>query len=221
MKWPFIKFFTGDWKKDPALTRCSPATRGVWIDLLCDMHELDRSGELRGTHEQLARAARCTIVEIAHALTELQATEAADVTERNGVVTVRNRRMKRDANKRQQSAIRMMRMRRYGDVTGDVTPPLQSPLRVRSQKSEHKLKSDKGGEKVLAKLTGKQQQLADAFEQCLGKQWVNDAGKWVNRIKKDAHKCERVVAEIESAIKEQRVNTTPAQYAESIWKEFA
>ena len=34
-------------------------------------------------------------------------------------------------------------------------------------------------------------------------------------------KCERVIAEVESAAKEGRIRTTPAQYSEQIWKEFA
>lgn len=84
-----------------------------------------------------------------------------------------------------------------------------------------KLKSDKGGEKALAKLTFAQKTVADRFESALSEQWVNDAGKWVNRIRADLGKCDRVVAEVESAIKEGRINTTPAQYAEQIWKEFA
>jgi hypothetical protein len=49
---------------------------------------------------------------------------------------------------------------------------------------------------------------------------VNDAGKWVNRIKSKPNKVERVIAEVESAIKEKRIKQSPAQYAEQIWKEF-
>ena len=54
--------------KDPAISLCTPATRGVWIDLLCAMHELGRSGELRGTTDQIARVARCSTAELAQAL---------------------------------------------------------------------------------------------------------------------------------------------------------
>jgi hypothetical protein len=61
----------------------------------------------------------------------------------------------------------------------------------------------------------------DRIESALGVQWVNDAGKWVNRIKTHFGKTERVTAEVESAVKESRIKTTPAQYAEQIWKEFA
>jgi hypothetical protein len=97
---PSFQFYPGDWLRDPELSLCRPATRGVWIDLLCAIHQLDRSGELRGTTEQLARIARCRTEELADALTDLQTTGTADVRERNGIVTVTSRRMKRDANER-------------------------------------------------------------------------------------------------------------------------
>jgi hypothetical protein len=74
---------------------------------------------------------------------------------------------------------------------------------------------------TASKLSSEQKKLADRMEAALGVQWVNDAGKWVNRIKKHFSKSERVTAEVESALKESRINTTPAQYAEQIWKEFA
>lgn len=110
-KLPYIPFFTGDWLKDPELSLCSPATRGVWIDLLCAMHECDRSGELCGTTEQLSRLARCQTVELTHALTELQATGAAVVTERNKIVTVVNRRMYRERNQRLKTRDRVAKHR--------------------------------------------------------------------------------------------------------------
>ncbi len=101
-KLPYLPLYTGDWLKDPALTLCTPATRGVWIDLLAVMHELDRSGELRGTAEQLARTARCSTVEFAQAVTELQTNRAAEVVFRNDVYVVSNRRMQRDFRRRKQ-----------------------------------------------------------------------------------------------------------------------
>jgi len=74
------------------------------------------------------------------------------------------------------------------------------------------------------KLSARQRELADRIETALrthGNQWTNDAGKWINRIKSAPGKCERVIAEVESAMKERRIKTTSARYAEQIWKEFA
>jgi hypothetical protein len=70
------------------------------------MHQLNRSGELCGTTEELARLARCSTVELESAFTDLQNKLAADLQQRNGTWTVANRRMKREADireKRQQA----------------------------------------------------------------------------------------------------------------------
>lgn len=80
--------------KDPNLSMCSPATRGIWMDALCAMHELDRCGQITGTTDQLARICRCTSVEMSAAVDELFSTKAAIVSIRDGIVTLANRRMK-------------------------------------------------------------------------------------------------------------------------------
>lgn len=69
-------------------------------------------------------------------------------------------------------------------------------------------------------LRGHQADLAARFERALNGQWVNDAGKWVLRLRGHPEATERVLAEVENAIKEQRVTTSPAQYAEDTWKRF-
>jgi uncharacterized protein YdaU (DUF1376 family) len=72
------------------------------------------------------------------------------------------------------------------------------------------------------KLTPEQTEVANRLQLMIGEQW-NDANgrKWLKRCKDERHKAERVVAEVEQASRETRINTTPAQYAEQIWKEFA
>jgi hypothetical protein len=106
MKLFYMKFNIGDWLTDPRLSLCTPLARGVWIDLLCAMYQLDRSGELRGTTEELARLARCSTVEFVTAMTDIQNKLAGDVEQRNGSWLIANRRMKREADireKRQQA----------------------------------------------------------------------------------------------------------------------
>lgn len=95
-KWPFIQWFITDWLGDPKVSQCEPATRGIWFDWLCNMHALDRCGQVTGTREILARIGRCTIPQCDAALLDLIKTNAATVQERNGAVTVVNRRMKRE-----------------------------------------------------------------------------------------------------------------------------
>ena len=104
-----------------------------------------------------------------------------------------------------------------------VEPEGNLPLSVSVSVSKEATKLTTKGDQALktaAKLTPTAREIAARFEAALGMQWVNDAGKWVNRIKTTRNKAERVIAEIESAIKEERIKSTPAQYGEQIWKEF-
>lgn len=122
-KEPFIDLYTGDWMKDQAVSRCAPATRGIWIDLLCAMHDDARSGRLTGTAEQLARLGRCSTAEMSAALNDLQITGAADVSEgRNGSVTIINRRMYRLSQEREATRLRVAKSRSKAEGNGEVTP---------------------------------------------------------------------------------------------------
>lgn len=96
-KQPYMAFFTGDWLKDPKLSLCSPATRGIWIDLICALHELAHGGQVTGTLEQLARLCRCSVAEMDSALTQLQTHQAAEIRLRDDAYTVICRRLRREA----------------------------------------------------------------------------------------------------------------------------
>jgi len=61
-----------------------------------------------------------------------------------------------------------------------------------------KQESSKAYSTKANKLSGRQKELADRMEAALGDQWVNDAGKWIGRIKEHFGTSERVVAEVES-----------------------
>lgn len=41
------KFWWQDWRNDPGLRSCSIAARGLWIELLCIMHDSERTGYLQ------------------------------------------------------------------------------------------------------------------------------------------------------------------------------
>jgi len=43
---PWMKFYTSDWRSDPRLKMCSPAARGMWIEMICLMHEATPYGHL-------------------------------------------------------------------------------------------------------------------------------------------------------------------------------
>src|SRR4030095_2764539 len=121
-KLPYIQFYPGDWMKDPALSMCKPSTRGIWIDLICAMHELGRTGHITGTRKALARTCRCSALEMKAALAELGKTRTADVMDRNGEVTAICRRMQRSHIERDETRKRVQKHRSNGSVTDDVTP---------------------------------------------------------------------------------------------------
>lgn len=113
-KFPWMQFNTGDWLKDPRLSMCLPATRGIWIDAIAAMHECGRSGSLSGSPEQLSRVLRCTEPALMAAIDDLQTTGTADLTLRNGVITMVNRRMLREQKERTSGAERQKRLREKG-----------------------------------------------------------------------------------------------------------
>ena len=84
-KLPAFQFYPGDWLKDTSLRATSVEARGLWIDMLCFMHESPRRGWLMltisapMTTEQLARAAGIQAEICQQLLSELES---------NGVVTV-------------------------------------------------------------------------------------------------------------------------------------
>jgi hypothetical protein len=119
-KLPAFQLYTGDWLKDPSLSMCSPATRGIWIDLICAMHENDRSGEIIGTPQQLSRICRCSEEEMAAALAELEGTNAGHVTECPPNVLVRCRRMYRNSEVRKTERVKKSRQRSKSACPADV-----------------------------------------------------------------------------------------------------
>jgi hypothetical protein len=145
-KQPVFPLYTGDWLKDPDLSKCSPATRGIWIDVLCAMHESDRRGILEGTAEQLSRVLRCGPADVTRAVRELKETGAANVEESNGAVTLVNRRMQREYEERVATRNRV-RKHRYGDdVTEDVTDEKrESNAHSSSSSSERPVAAQPGG----------------------------------------------------------------------------
>jgi hypothetical protein len=120
-KLPYIQFYTGDWLKDPSLSKCSPATRGIWVDAICAMHESDQSGALTGSLDELSRALRCSTDDLQAAVAELQKHKTADVHLCNELYTLINRRMRREWKEREDAA---ERQRRHREKNGhaSVTP---------------------------------------------------------------------------------------------------
>lgn len=99
MTTPWMKFYPTDWRSDPKLRICSLAARGLWMELLCIMHEANPRGFLVSngsqlSDKQLAALVGTTTRELNALLNEL---EAAGVFSRDENGTIYSRRMVRDA----------------------------------------------------------------------------------------------------------------------------
>lgn len=139
-KLPAFQLYPGDWLKDPRLSMCTLKTRGVWIDLICAMHELDRSGSITGSLNQLARICRCTSKEVKSAIDELISTKTANVTHNNGVLTVINRRMKREYNERISGRERQAKHRKKTEGSHESNDKITPPSSVSPSSSTTKKK---------------------------------------------------------------------------------
>lgn len=223
-KLPFMQFYQGDWLSDPAVRMLSPAARGIWFDFLCHMAN-DRSGVIAGNRVQLSRLASCSTDEVSGAMNEWELCGTADVADDgNGIVTVTNRRMKKEADERKNAALRQARHREGSTDNGPVTHeshPILHSTEVRVQKGSDKVsKPFQGGGSGGRGLTKRQAEVAVFCESVLNGQWVNDAGKWVDRIKENEVKVMRVMCEVKNAAAEKRIKTTAAQMAEHLWGVF-
>ena len=98
MKRPSFQFYPSDWLRDTALRTCSIGARGLWIDMICYMHEGTPYGHLKVGSKvifpsNLAAMVGATLEQVEGWLEELREAEVFDVTE-DGVMC--SRRMIRD-----------------------------------------------------------------------------------------------------------------------------
>lgn len=98
MSAPWMKFYPRDWRGDQALRAVSVAARGLWIEMLCVMHEASPYGHLvLGGHavsnDVLARMAGLGAEECGGLLAEL---ESAGVLSRTRKGIIYSRRMVKD-----------------------------------------------------------------------------------------------------------------------------
>jgi hypothetical protein len=102
MKRPSFQFYPSDWLRDTALRSCSTGARGLWIDMICYMHEGNPYGHLKVGDKvilahNLARMVGETLDVVEGWLNELKLAGVYDLTT-DGVIF--SRRMIRDENLR-------------------------------------------------------------------------------------------------------------------------
>jgi hypothetical protein len=98
---PWMKFYPSDWRSDPKLRMCSIAARGLWMELICIMHEADPYGHLLINRKppsdtQLGALTGADSITVRTLLSEL---EAVGVFSRNRAGVIYSRRMVADEKK--------------------------------------------------------------------------------------------------------------------------
>ena len=150
MKQPWLKFFPTDWRADPALRMCSLAARGLWIEMLCLMHEARPHGSLlvNGkpvTAAQLANLVGGGVAEVEGFLAEL---EEAGVFSRDADGALYSRRMRRDE---ERAAVNRVNGRAGGNpslkagnrLTHRLTQRLRRGIKPRSQSPNSRRQNQK------------------------------------------------------------------------------
>ena len=112
----WIKFFVGDWRRDPKVAMLSASGRGVWLEMILTMHDLS-DYKIEGTVREIARMCHLDMAEVQSALQELERHEVAEVEWRNdsvtgdAIVTVVSRRLEREEKTRSDARERQKKYR--------------------------------------------------------------------------------------------------------------
>lgn len=93
-KLPGFMFYPGDWVKDPELSRCSKAAKGMWMDMLCKAFELKQRGkfitsQVPWTREEIAGAVGGDVTENLLLLNELISKHVAKIDKRGAIYSER------------------------------------------------------------------------------------------------------------------------------------
>ena len=104
MKRPSFQFYPGDWLRDTALRSCSVEARGLWVDILCWMHEGSPYGHLKVNSKVILSTHLAGMVGITNERVNilLNELEEAGVFSRDNTGCIFSRRMVQDEGIRQQ-----------------------------------------------------------------------------------------------------------------------
>ena len=140
---PYIKFFTSDWLGDVKLQACSLAARGLWIQLICLMHETKPYGHLLidgkpPTSYRISQLVHADPRLVKKLMAELKNADVlASNPASNPASEIASRRMVRDKLKSQQG--QKFSELRWGEKTAELPiAPLPDRKKERSRPKESK-----------------------------------------------------------------------------------
>ncbi len=112
----WLKFDINDWLTDPKLRKLSRENRDSWLTA-CLLMRLEGEYQMTGTPRELANALHLTSSEFRKFVADLKRTQVADVTLGNDFVTLLSRRYAREAKSKEQTKLRVRKLRGNADVT--------------------------------------------------------------------------------------------------------
>ncbi|WP_454760622.1 hypothetical protein [Caulobacter segnis] len=135
---PWMKFYPRDWRGDQALRVVSLSARGLWIEMICIMHEATPYGHSMVGDQPLAESALARVVgasveEIQAMLVELS---AAGVLRRTRAGVIFSKRMTDDHKRSKREERRRWKLLKSQVKTANLQGALQGPLQLRSQMPE-------------------------------------------------------------------------------------
>ena len=125
---PAYQIYPADILRSADLRKCSWQTRGIWWDILALMWFEKEQGKMRGTKAEICRLLGCTISELDQLLEENKFHKFANVTNRNGIVTIINRHMYKRYIERKgvKKRVKQHREKKKRKSNEKVTPPSSS-----------------------------------------------------------------------------------------------
>lgn len=152
---PWIKFYPRDWRGDQALRAVSIGARGLWMEMLCIMHEASPYGHLvLGGHavsnDVLARMSGTGADEVGALLSEL---ESAGVFSRTRKGVIYSRRMIKDRSRSEKGRKSVnKRWTQESRNVGENEAPNRSPNRdSTTQKPEARSQKERGDKPLSAR----------------------------------------------------------------------
>ncbi len=165
MKRPSFQFYPSDWLRDTALRSCSTGARGLWMDMICFMHEGTPYGHLKVGDKvilpsNLARMVGDSAEVVSDWLLELSQAGVYETTE-DGVIY--SKRMIRDENLRQ--------IRAAGGSKGG-NPALMDKVKVNLEDKQKSTPSSSSSSTSSKKKTATSVACPDSVKQQVWDDWM-------------------------------------------------
>lgn len=61
---PSFQFYPSDWTSNPNLRRCTFAEKGIWLEVMCLMHDQAEYGVLRWPLKEIAETVKCKVADL-------------------------------------------------------------------------------------------------------------------------------------------------------------